>query len=144
MDDVTLFRLYVLRATYALIAVGLGLLIWPGIITGPADIEHARGVMRSLLGAVGLLALVGIRYPLQMLPLLLFELAWKGTWVLAYGLPLWSGGQLTPATRGTLSDCLVTLPILLLAIPWRYVGARYVRQPGPRWRGASPSVSAPG
>jgi hypothetical protein len=36
-----------------------------------------RGVVRSVLAAVSLLAVLGIRYPLKMLPLLFFELVWK-------------------------------------------------------------------
>ena len=43
-----------------------------------------------------LLAFFGLRYPLQMLPLLLFEFAWKLLWTIAYGLPQWSAGQFPP------------------------------------------------
>lgn len=133
MDTVSALRLYLLRATYLLIAVGLGAMIWPGILDHPRDLEHMRGVVRSLLGAVGLLAVVGVRYPLQMLPLLLFELAWKAIWVLAFGLPLWAAHAFTPATQETWHDCLISLPIFLIAIPWRYVFANYVRRPGDAW-----------
>ena len=37
----------------------------------------ARGVIPSLLGGVWLQAFIGLKYPLQMLPLLVFEFAWK-------------------------------------------------------------------
>ena len=77
MDRVSLFRLYLLRATYLFIVVGLGFLIWPSLLNPPEHTEHMRGVVRSLLAGVSLLALLGLRYPLQMLPLLLFELVWK-------------------------------------------------------------------
>ena len=87
MREVSTFRLHLLRGTYLLVAVGLGVQIWPGILHGSPHVEHMRGVVRSLLGAVSLLAVVGLRYPLKMLPLLLFELMWKSIWVVAIGLP---------------------------------------------------------
>ena len=89
MQEVSTFRLYLLRATYLLLIVGLGFQIWPGILNPPRDLEHMRGPVRSLLAAVSLLAILGLRYPLKMLPLLFFELVWKSIWVVAIGLPLW-------------------------------------------------------
>lgn len=134
MSEVSLLRLYVMRATYLLIAVGLGLMIWPGLINPPEHLEHMRGVVRALLGAVGLLALLGIRYPLQMLPLLFFELVWKTIWIVAFGLPLWSAGALDPATRSTWFDCAFGVVLCVVAIPWGYVVTNYVRRPGDPWR----------
>ena len=65
MPEVSTFRLYLLRATYLLIVVGLGFTIWPGILHPPKDLALMPGVVRSLLGAVSLLAILGIRYPLK-------------------------------------------------------------------------------
>ena len=141
MGDVSLFRLYVLRATYLFIVVGLGFLIWPAVLNPPANTEHMRGVVRSVLAAVSLLALVGLRYPLQMLPLLFFELLWKSIWVLAIGLPLWLAGELNGAHRQTWTDCLISMVIFLLAIPWGYVLTHYVRQPSARWRSKSAATA---
>ncbi len=137
MNDVSTFRLYLLRATYLLIAVGLGVMIWPGVINAPTNLEHMRGVVRSLLAAVSLLALIGIRYPLLMLPLLLFELVWKSIWIVAIGLPLRSARAFTPGTQETWNDCLISIPIFLIVIPWGYVLENYVRRPGDRWRRTS-------
>jgi hypothetical protein len=97
MPEVSTFRLYLLRAAYLLIVVGLGFTIWPGILHPPKDLALMRGVVRSLLGAVSLLAILGIRYPLKILPLLFFELVWKSIWILAFGLPLWSAHRLSLA-----------------------------------------------
>ena len=82
--DVSLVRLYVLRATYLLLVVGLGFDIWPLLLQKTPDVEHMRGVVWSILGTVALLALIGIRHPLRMLPLLFFELVWKSIWGLAW------------------------------------------------------------
>jgi hypothetical protein len=129
-SEVSLFRLYVLRAMYLLLVVGLGAMIVPELLNHePAS----RGVIPSLLGAVWLLAFLGLRYPLQMLPVLMFEFAWKLIWMIAYGLPQWSTGQQPP----TFADDFFNIgfgAILLLVIPWGYVWRHYVKQPGARWR----------
>src|SRR3954463_14378699 len=91
--DVSLARLYVLRATYLLLVVGIGAMILPPLISHQPT---ARGVIPSLIGAVGLLALIGLKHPLPMLPLLMFEFAWKTLWLLVFGLPQWLSGQFPP------------------------------------------------
>ena len=140
MQEVSTFRLYLLRATYLLIVVGLGVEIWPGILHPPEHLEHMRGVVRSVLAAVSLLAVLGLRYPLKMLPLLFFELVWKTIWVVAIGLPLWSAGRLDAATRDTWNACLMGLVLFPLVIPWRYVLATYGKEPGDRWSHESPQA----
>ena len=131
MSELSTFRLYLLRSLYLLIAVGLALTIWPRFLAPSQNVSHMGSVVRSVLTAVSLLAILGLRYPLKMLPLLYFEFAWKLVWVLAFGLPLWRSGQLTAATGETLRDCLAGLVIVLLALPWGYVLRRYARAGGP-------------
>ena len=133
MSEVSVFRLYVLRAMYLLIVVGLGITIWPGILNPPENLSHMAGVVRSVLGAVSLLALLGLRYPLKMLPLLFFEFVWKTIWVLAFGLPLWSAHQLNADTRETMKACLMGVVLVPLVLPWGYVFAHYLKAPADRW-----------
>ena len=66
--EVPLFRLYLLRATYLLLVVGLGIEIWPGVVQHSLTLPLMNSVVRSLLAAVAVLAVMGLRYPLQMLP----------------------------------------------------------------------------
>ncbi len=96
-----------------------------------------ENVVRSMLGAFSLLALLGIRYPLQMLPLLFFEFLWKSLWGLVWGLPLWLDNELDPSTRQTLVACLMGIVPVPLVIPWRYVLNQYVKAPGDPWRTSS-------
>jgi len=142
MTEVSTFRLYLMRALYLLIAVGLGSLIWPGIIHHPKPWTHMQGVANAFMGALSALALVGVRYPLQMLPLLLFELLWKTIWIVAIGLPLYFAGQLTGPNADTMRDCLPGLIICPLVIPWGYVFRNYIRRPADRWTGAANPSSA--
>lgn len=143
MNEVSTLRLYVLRATYLLMVVGLGSTIWPLLLDNPEAAEHFRGVTWCLLGTVGLLALLGLRYPLKMLPLLLFELVWKVTWLVAIGLQLRGSGQLEGPFRETWSANVLGLVIFPLAIPWGYVIRTYVRAPGDRWTREKASATAP-
>ena len=130
-DEVSLVRLYVLRATYLLLVVGLGALIVPPLID---HAPMARGVIPSLLGGVWLLAFIGLKYPLQMLPLLMFEFAWKTIWLLAFGLPQWSAGQMPPTFAEDFQNIVLGVILMPIVIPWRYVYRHYIRQPAARWR----------
>jgi hypothetical protein len=133
MNDVSLFRLHLLRALYLLIVVGLGVLIWPGVIHHTKPWGLMFGVVQCMLAAFSALCLLGLRYPLQMLPLLLWELLWKTIWLLIVALPAWMSGQMDAATWGTTTDCLVAV-IMPFIIPWRYVWANYVAKSAERWR----------
>ena len=145
MTEVSLFRLYALRAGYLLIAVGVAATVWPIVINHSPQWPLMNSVACSLLAAVSVLAAVGIRYPLQMLPVLLFEIVWKSIWLIAVALPLWSANQTDARTLETVRDCLFGA-ILIPLIPWRCVISQYVTKPGDRWRrtAGTPSASASG
>ena len=129
--EVSLVRLYVLRAAYLLLVIGLGAMIVPEIVShGPT----IRGVIPSLLGAVWALALLGLRYPLQMLPVLMFEFVWKAIWMVAYGLPQWSAGALPPTFAEDMFNIAFGVILMPLVIPWGYVWRHYVQRSADRWR----------
>jgi hypothetical protein len=128
--EVSLARLYVLRAMYLVLVVGLGAMIVPEIVSHELT---SRGVIPSLLGAVWVLAFLGLRYPLEMLPLLMFELVWKAIWMAAYGLPQWSAGRYPPTFAEDFFN-IASGAVLLFVIPWGYAWRHYAKRPGARWR----------
>ncbi len=85
-----------------------------------------------MLAAIAVLAVLGIRYPLRMLPLLLFEVLWKSIWLIAIALPLWSAHQLDADTMETVKACVMGIVLVPIVIPWPYVLAQYVKKPGDR------------
>lgn len=129
--EVSLIRIHVLRAAYLLLVIGLGAMVVPEIISHP---PASRGVIASLLGGVWVLAFLGLRYPLQMLPLLLFEFTWKAIWMVAYGLPQWSSGQLPPTFAEDMFNIAFGVILMPLVIPWSYVWRHYVVASSERWR----------
>ncbi len=137
MSEVSTFRLYVLRAMYLFMAVGLAIFKLGPAILHPENLSPQDSVILSVLGAFALLAVVGIRYPLKMLPLLFFEFVWKAIWILVFGLPLLlSGGLDQNVSFGgteTLIACLVGVVLVPLVTPWGYVFEHYLKVPGDRW-----------
>jgi hypothetical protein len=142
MSEVSTFRLYTLRAMYAYMFAGLAIFKWPGILNPPPGLSNEGSVVGSVLGAISLLALLGVRYPVRMLPLLCFEFLWKAVWLVGWGLPLIFAGQLGPEAQQTLSGVLMGVVLVPLATPWRYVFKQYVKMPGDRWGGQG-TVSSP-
>ena len=136
MSEVSTFRLYLLRAMYVFTVVGLAIEKLPALLH-PANLSPGDSVILSVLGATALLAVVGIRYPLKMLPLLFFEFVWKSIWILVFGLPPSLSGGLDPSASfggtETLIACLVGVVLVPLVTPWGYVLEHYFRAPGARW-----------
>ena len=136
-DDVPLWRLYLLRALYLMVTVGLALSFWPALL------HHSdrwvlwaqrRGEMVAMLLGLSMLCVWGLRYPLQMLPLLIFELVWKTVWIVTIAYPLWQLGAMTPGVEESFYACLAGIVITPLVLPWRYIAHHYFRKPGQRWR----------
>jgi len=131
--EVSLFRLYTLRVAYLIMSAGLGAFIWPNVIHHTNDFAAAHGVQVALLAGLGLTAALGLRYPLKMLPILLFELTWKAIYLIAFALPLWSAHQINDATAEDIKAVLMVV-IFIPLIPWRYVFTHYALKASDRWK----------
>ena len=133
IPEVSLIRLYTLRASYLVMAVGLGVTIWPVVLHHTNEFAATKGAQFALLAGLGATAALGLRYPVQMLPVLLFELVWKAIYLTAFALPLWSAHQINAAVAENIKACLMVV-IFIPLIPWRYVFAHFVLKHGDRWK----------
>jgi len=96
--EVSLFRLYTLRVA-------------------------SKGAQLALLAGLGATAALGLRYPVKMLPILLFEMVWKAIYLIAFALPLWSAHQINEAVAEDIKAVLMVV-IFIPLIPWRYLFAQ--------------------
>ncbi len=126
MAEIKKLRLHLLRAMYLLISLGLALTIWPEIIFPSQRLSDESTVIQSLLGALALFSALGLRYPIKMIPILLFELTWKLIWILAFALPVWATTELDIYTEETLFACLIGVILVPIVIPWKYVYKQYI------------------
>ena len=132
--ELPLYRLYVLRASYLLLSLGQGSKTWPAILHHAQTWDFWRGVGMSFFGALTLLCLLGVRYPVRMMPLLIFEFTWKLIWVLAAWLPPYLGHTVEPEIADSFSGIFPGIVVVPLVLPWRYLWKNYVITPGDRWR----------
>ena len=131
-DELSPTRLNLMRAGYLLMGVGLVLVKWP-LLPAAATLPLYEGVTLCLLTALSLLAFLGLRHPVALLPVLLFESVWKLLWLALVALPLATGGGLDAATMETVINC--SLVVVILAVtPWPYVWRHFAAATGDPWR----------
>lgn len=130
--DVPLWRLHLLRAMFLVFVVG-GFIVHPPWMLDEPDLTR-RGMIDGMTAGLWVLSFFGLRYPLRMLPIFLFEFVWKAIWLLFFGLPQWLAGRTDPQ----FSEDLILIglgPLVFgLVIPWTYVWRNYVKAPAERWR----------
>ena len=134
--DLPVWRLNLMRAGYAFMGVGLALVKWPLVIGYDQSMPLYEGIVAVLLTAMSLLAFLGLRYPVRLLPILLFESLWKLIWLSVVALPAVAAGDTDAAFQAVLFNCAFVV-IILAVVPWRYVWQRYVAAKGDPWRGAA-------
>jgi hypothetical protein len=126
------WRLNLMRVGYFVMVVGLAVKKWPELIAHePWELKH--GTVLTMLVAMSVLALLGLRYPQKMLPILLFEVAWKALWLGVVALPLWLDGELTgPVREQTIA--VLWVAIVAVVIPWRHTLNTFALGRGEKWR----------
>jgi len=140
-----MWRIHMLRLAYLLMAGVMGFFVWQQVLFETEPWPAPRIIAKSMLASLALLSVLGLRYPLQMLPLMLLETLWKTVAILLIILPAWLAHRMTPEMQVLFGEC-IGIVVVYLVMPWRYVGARYFRQPGEAWRsaGSPPHRRSPG
>jgi hypothetical protein len=129
---IALWRINLLRLGYLIMAGGMGSIIVPAFLHHkPWEFTH--GVMNAMLLAMVVLALLGLRYPLKMLPLIFWEMTWKIIWLGAIAYPASRDGTMDADMQANLFPCAL-VAIFLVIVPWDYVWRNYVTARGDRLR----------
>ena len=136
VDGLPLWRLHAMRVGYAFMGIGLAVVKWPLVINYSQSTPLFEGVVAVLLTAMSLLAFLGLRYPIRLLPILIFESLWKLIWLGVVALPAVAAGHVDQATSQLIISCSLVV-IILAVVPWRYVAQHYVTAKGDAWRGTA-------
>ena len=128
----SLTRLYLMRFGYLFMGAGLVLVKWPLLPEADA-LPLYEGVTLCLLTAMSLLALLGLRHPVKLLPVLLFETIWKLIWIALVAVPAMADRRLDGDTADVFVNCLFVV-VIAAVTPWGYVWSNFLRGPSERWR----------
>jgi hypothetical protein len=132
-EELSLTRLNLMRVGYAFMGIGLAVAKWPLLVSHPDPWPLFEGVVTCILVAMSLVALLGLRHPVRLLPILLFECGWKLLWLSLVAAPQLLAGDMDAATQEVSVNCLLVV-VILAVVPWRYVWQQYVAAEGARWR----------
>jgi hypothetical protein len=121
-----------MRAGYLFMGLGLVAVKWP-LLPEAHTLPLYEGVTVCILAAMSVFALLGVRYPTKLLPVLLLETTWKVLWLSVVALPTAIAGDLDAATTTVLVNCSFVV-VIVAVIPWRYAWRLYARTPGDAWR----------
>lgn len=125
---VALWRINAMRFLFLLMAVIMGTLVWQQLLFKSADWHWGLGMGKAMLAALALMSVLGVRYPLQMLPLMMYEIAWKTVWLIFIALRAWLNGKWTIDIQDLFFDS-IGIVIAYFIVPWPYIWARYFKQP---------------
>lgn len=132
IPEVATWRLNLMRAGYVFMFVGLAIVKWP-LLPDAHTMPFFESVVVCMLTAMSLLALLGLRYPIKLLPVLLFETLWKVLWLSLVALPRAVDHQIDSSWSEKVVNCSLVV-VIIAVIPWGYVWRTYVQAPGERWR----------
>ena len=110
-----------------MIFIFLGLDSLKVIFHHPVNWDPLHGAAYAFWAAFSILSLLGVFYPLKMMPLLLLQFLYKSIWLLSVAYPLWTAGGLkgSPA-EGMAMLFLRSIIVDLLVIPWPYVLKNFI------------------
>ncbi|MEO0464240.1 MAG: hypothetical protein AAF127_14000 [Pseudomonadota bacterium] len=132
LPDVAYWRIVALRIVYLLIVLGLSSFVWQQLLFEAAELATMTGVAKAMMATLVIMSLFGLRYPLDLLPVLIFELLWKCIWMLLIALPAALDDRWTSSIERLFFECVGVL-ILFVLIPWAYVWARWFSRPAEGW-----------
>ncbi len=119
------WRLHMMRALFALNFISLFLDNWSAVIFPKEQLDVLSGVAISFWAGFALLNLIGIRYPLKMIPILLLQLLYKICWIFSTYLPTRRLGNLNDTYEEFFWICIAGVALNLLVLPWKYIFRLY-------------------
>jgi hypothetical protein len=119
-------NIYLLRLLFILVFFFVASDAWPHIFNHKGPWEKTNAAAWCMWASYSLISFIGIIRPLKLLPIVLFEIIYKITWLIIVAYPLWVRNELigSPAEEMTRAFLWVVLPII--AMPWRYFFRTYI------------------
>src|SRR3990170_5859750 len=120
-EGVRPLNIYLLRTLFLLMFLFVGFDAWSYILNHEGAWDPMKAAAWSMFASYSLLSILGVFQPLKMLPLVLFVIVYKSVWLLFVAYPLWAAGQLAGSPAEGMARVFMWVPVLIVAVPWKYV-----------------------
>lgn len=127
IKPVPTWRQHVLRLVYFLGFIGLAKDNWSTVLFPDDTLAPLTGVAISFYAAFSLLCLLGIRFPLKFLPLLLIQFLYKAAWLVSTYLPAYQANLVNDQLNSWFWVMAPGIMIDVLVIPWGFVYREYIK-----------------
>ena len=121
------WRLHIMSVLFFLNFISLAFDNWSAILFPKEQMGILSGVAISFWAGFSLLNLIGVRFPLKMLPLLLLQFLYKSAWILGTYIPAKSSGTVDSSIQEFFWICVAGIVLNLLVIPWGFVYREYFK-----------------
>lgn len=129
-QGVARYKIYLLRLLFVLMFAFLGKDAWTFILNHKGPWDPAEAMNFSVWASYSVLSLLGILYPLRMLPLVMLEILYKSIWLVIVAYPLWISNQLAGSNAEGMTFVFALVPLPILAMPWKYAYRKYLTRKG--------------
>ena len=126
--QVPIWRQNLMRGLFFLNFISLAFDNWSTLLFPQEQLDVLPGVAISFWAGFSLLNLIGIRFPLKMIPILLLQLLYKSAWAMGVYMPASQAGALHEGLSEFFYICLAGIALNLLILPWGYVYREYLQK----------------
>jgi hypothetical protein len=119
-------HIYLLRTLFVLMFLFVGYDAWSYLLNHEGAWDPMKAAAWSMFASYSLLSILGVLRPLKMLPLVLFVIVYKSTWLFFVAWPLWKAGTLAGSPAEGMAKVFMWIPLAIVVVPWKYVLDTYV------------------
>ncbi len=119
-------NIYLLRLLFTLMFFFLTYDSWSHILNHTGPWNNANAAAWCMWGSYSVISFIGILYPLKMLPIVLFEIVYKISWLAIVSYPLWIKNELIGSPAEEMTNVFVWVVFPMVAMPWRYFFRTYI------------------
>ncbi|MDQ4123718.1 MAG: hypothetical protein M3209_19950 [Acidobacteriota bacterium] len=128
-EGVRPINIYLLRLFYFLMAFFVATDSWSAIFTHDGQWDRFRAMSVCVWAAYSTLSVFGLIHPLKWLPIMIFMIFYKTLWLLVVAYPLWREGALSGSPAEEMTSVFLMVPLVMIAVPWKYVFENYIYKP---------------
>jgi hypothetical protein len=125
-EGVPPINIYLLRLIFILMFFFLNFSSWSHIMQHSGLWENTDAAAWFMWASCAAISWIGIIRPLKMLPIVLFEIIYKTSWLLMIAYPLWVNNKLAGSSHEDMANVFMWVALPILAMPWKYFFTTYI------------------